>query len=155
MGILFMTQIATPSDLLILGYLNAAFLAVKLGNVSAVTDPIVFNLTPVNYGGYYDRTTGIDTVPMDGLYEFKVQIYCSLNGNVCVYYIIVDGTKMTDTAYTPAGTVIEDLGLSTSVILELAEGQQFWISPDNFSYDVAGSLGRMASWFAGQLLMAY
>ena len=33
-------------------------------------DPIVFNYPVVNTGGYYDPTTGIYTVPLDGTYEF-------------------------------------------------------------------------------------
>ena len=120
-----------------------------------MTDPIVFDLTHVNYGENYDRTTGIYAVPMDGLYEFNVQIYCRLNENTCVHYITVDGTLMTDTPHTSAGAVSEIIGLATTVILELSEGQQVWISPYTHNYDMDGTANGMASWFAGQLLMAY
>ena len=142
------------SILFLLGYLNSAFLATKSGGAGEVTDPIIFDLTPVNYGENYNSTTGIYTVPMNGLYEFNVQIYCWLNGNICVYYITVDGTFMTDTpSAMAAGT--ESVGRATTVILELSEGQQVWISPGTHDYDMTGTLNGMGSWFAGQLLMAY
>ena len=145
------------STLFLLGYLNAAFLATKSGYTTDVTDPIVFDLTPVNYGGYFDSTTGIYTVAMDGLYEFNVQIYCSLKEEICVYYITVDGTRMTDTPSGKAGTVSAtgNIGLATSVILELSKGQQVSISPGDFEYEMDGMNAGMASWFAGQFLVAY
>ena len=143
-------------DVFILGYLNAAFLATKSGGVNEVTDPIVFDVTPVNYGENFDNTTGIYTVPMNGLYEFNVQIYCVLNnGHLCVYYISVDGTLMTDTPSTVVEIVDESVSLTTSVILELSEGQQISISPSTARYNIAGTLNGMGCWFAGQLLMAY
>ena len=45
--------------------------------VSPVLDPIMFDETRINSGGHYDPTTGIYTVPQDGVYEFYVHI---LNG---------------------------------------------------------------------------
>ena len=120
-----------------------------------MTDPIVFDLTPVNYGESYDSTTGIYTVPMNGLYEFSVQIYCILNENSCVYYISVDGILATDTPFALADTPNGRVGVATTVVLELSQGQQVWISPGDFVYDVKGAANGMASWFAGQLLMAY
>ena len=120
----------------ILGYLNTAFLATKSGGTSQATDPIIFDLTPVNYGENYDSATGIYTVSMDGLYEFNIQIYCSLNGDQCVYYISVDGTLTTDTPSALAGTANDVVGVATSVILELSEGQQVWISPGHWEYDI-------------------
>ena len=143
------------SALFLLGYLNSAFLVTKSGGASQVTDPIIFDLTPVNYGENYDSTTGIYTVPMDGLYEFNIQIYCKLDENVCVYYITVDGTYMTDTPSAMTENLNDGVGLATTVILELSEGQQVWISPRSFVYNIVGTASGMASWFAGQLLMAY
>ena len=77
-------------------------------------------MTPVNYGENYDSTTGIYTVPINGLYEFNIQIYCRLNENTCVYYITVDGTQMTDTPFPLSGTINDNdnIGLTTTVILK-------------------------------------
>ena len=41
----------------------------------APTKPIVFNVVPLNLGGHYDVTTGIYTVPVDGIYEFILHIW--------------------------------------------------------------------------------
>ena len=37
---------------------------------------MVFNVAPLNPGGHYDVTSGIYTVPIDGVYEFIVQTLC-------------------------------------------------------------------------------
>ena len=72
------------SILFLLGYLNSAFLATKSGGTGEVTEPIIFDLTPVNYGENYDSTTGIYTVPMvctNSTFRFTVgltEIYVSI-----------------------------------------------------------------------------
>ena len=140
------------------GYLGFAFLASNSdSNVSAVTDPIVFNTIHVNYGENYNGTTGIYTVPVNGLYEFSVQIYCVLDALVeCVFYIAVDGVLTTDTAHTTySGTTLQNRAIATSVILELSEGQQVSITPNDTNYNIVGTLNGMASWFSGHLLFAY
>jgi hypothetical protein len=43
-------------------------------------DTIVFNSEEYDHGGWYDNTTGIATIPADGLYDFKAQSIVS--GNV-------------------------------------------------------------------------
>ena len=53
-------------------------------------DPIVFDHPEHNVGGYYNSTTGIYTVPIDGVYEFIFHI--SAYGDATLgAWLVVDG----------------------------------------------------------------
>ena len=56
-------------------------------------DPIVFNYPVHNTGGHYDPTTGIYTVPLDGIYEiiFRLRAY---NDADCPAWLVVDGEEV-------------------------------------------------------------
>ena len=57
------------------GYGDTSFLASFDYDPDTPGDPIVFNVAPLNPGGHYDITTGIYTVPVDGVYEFMYHIW--------------------------------------------------------------------------------
>ena len=62
---------------------------------------------------------------------------------------------MTDTPSATAAA-IDAVGVATTVILELSKGQQVWISPGTYDYDMTGTTANgIGSWFAGHLLLAY
>ena len=48
------------------------FLAAVSGGAQIPSNPIVFDYSFINHGNHYDNTTGIYTVPIDGIYEFYV-----------------------------------------------------------------------------------
>ena len=56
-------------------------------------DPILFNYPVHNTGGHYDPTTGIYTVPIDGIYQFIVRIYTNADATIGVI-LIVDGDEV-------------------------------------------------------------
>ena len=58
-------------------------------DVGTPGDPIIFNVVPLNPGGYYDVTTGIYTVPLDGVYEFILHIW-SINDAAFGAWIVID-----------------------------------------------------------------
>ena len=47
----------------------------------------------MNPGGHYDNTTGIYTVPIDGIYEFTVQIIV-IEDESLIYYILIDSVRV-------------------------------------------------------------
>ncbi len=75
------------------GYSSTAFLASFTTNTHSPSNPIVFNRDVFNYGGHYDRTTGIYTVPLDGIYEISVFIRGYSDTEIAAY-IVVDNTKV-------------------------------------------------------------
>ena len=76
-----------------LGYADTAFLATFTTDPGVPEGPIVWNETRVNPGGYYDNTTGIYTVPIDGIYEFTVQI-AVIEDESLIYYILIDSVRV-------------------------------------------------------------
>ena len=54
---------------------------------------MVFNHPVLNTGGYYDPTTGIYTIPIDGTYEFVFH-FRSYNDNSAVAWLVVDGVRV-------------------------------------------------------------
>ena len=59
-----------------LGYADTAFLVTIVSEtIFPVPNPITFNETRINLDGHYDNTTGIYTVPLDGIYDFYVHVY--------------------------------------------------------------------------------
>ena len=75
------------------GYVSTVFLAFFDYDPDVPGDPIVFNVAPLNPGGHYDVTTGIYTVPIDGIYEFSLHLLC-LNDNQYLAYLEVDDTRV-------------------------------------------------------------
>ena len=55
--------------------MDTSFLASFDYHPGTQEDPIVFNVAPLNPGGHYDVTTGIYTVPVDGVYEFTLHLW--------------------------------------------------------------------------------
>ena len=76
-----------------IGYVNTSFLATLDYDPGSPANPIVFNVAPLNLGGYYDITTGIYTVPVDGVYEFILHILC-IDDPDCGAYIEVDNVEV-------------------------------------------------------------
>ena len=74
-------------------YAQTIFLATVEGVISPVSDPIVFNEIRLNPGGHYDNTTSIYTVPIDGIYEFNVNLKGQPDGDFGVF-LISEGVEM-------------------------------------------------------------
>ena len=58
------------------------------------SDPIVFNVAVLSPGGHYNATTGIYTVPQDGVYELAGHIW-AVNDEGFDVYIEVDDVRVT------------------------------------------------------------
>ena len=56
-------------------------------------DPIVFNVAHLNPGGHYDITSGIYTVPIDGVYELMLNIR-SIDDAAIGVWIEVDNVQV-------------------------------------------------------------
>ena len=121
-------------------------------------DPILFDEVRINNGENYDPTTGIYTVPVNGFYEFHVQTYVNSDGSLnWAFYIDVDNTRVTDSAHIANGASEDNTSTTTTVILNLIQGQQVSVFP-NSPVTLFGSHvdedDRMNSWFSGRLIMA-
>ena len=75
---------------MLIGYANTSFLATLDYDPGTPGDPIIFNVDPLNPGGHYDATTGIYTVPLDGVYEFMLHILAD-DDQLMQAFIDVDG----------------------------------------------------------------
>ena len=78
---------------MILGYADTTFMATMDYGTHIPANPIVFPVPLQNAGNHYDRTTGIYTAPIDGIYEFIIHIV-SVNDLVIATYLMVDGTQV-------------------------------------------------------------
>ena len=74
-------------------YSGTSFLATFDTDSVTPGDPIVFNYIVHNTGGYYDPTTGIYTVPLDGTYEIIFRIRAENDANVGAW-LVVDGQRV-------------------------------------------------------------
>ena len=126
-------------------------------SISDLTDPMIFDETRINPGGHYDNTTGIFTVPVDGIYEITTHLYNSPDvDNVLSQYLKVDGQNVTYTVHSDYTSEAEErVSLSSTVLLSLTREQQVWVYP-RLTDGVYGSSGPgyMYSWFTGHLISA-
>ena len=118
---------------------------------------MIFDQTRINPGGHYDNTTGIFTVPVNGIYEITSHLYNSPDvDNFSSHYLKVDDQNVTYTVHSDyTSEAVERVSLSSTVLLSLTRGQQVWVYP--FLTDgVYGSSSRgyMYSWFTGHLISA-
>ena len=73
--------------------MDAAFLASFNYDPGTPTDPIVFNVSTLNPGGYCNTSSGNYTVPLDGVYEFMFHIW-GLQDSGYDAYLAVDGVQV-------------------------------------------------------------
>ena len=72
------------------GYSGLSFLATFDVGTLTPTDPIVFNNPVHNSGGHYDPTTGIYTVPQDGIFQFFFRIIAYEDSSTGAFLIVDD-----------------------------------------------------------------
>ena len=80
------------------GYHQTSFLATFSANTLTPTNPIVFDVTRLNPGGHYDNTTGIYTVPLDGIYQVIFHIW-GYDDAVIYPHLVVDGIQVKSFLY--------------------------------------------------------
>ena len=124
--------------------------------ISPVPDPLVFDQARINPGGHYDPTTGIYTVPEDGIYEFYVHI---LNGQETedryAFSLVVDATDVDYTLFDNDADNPDLVSSDSSEMLELSSGQQVSVTPVSVT-EIRGTGGDlMFSWFSGRLTKAF
>ena len=139
----------------ILGYSDTTFFAGIEVDFETPADPIDFDDDRINPGGHYDASTGIYTVPLDGTYEFNVQIesYSDFN-NDWGFWVLVDGIEVTFSRHDASGSTDNDenVSLSSTVLLNLTSGQEVWVKTDvNVLY---GTVVGLNSWFSGHIIYA-
>ncbi len=109
--------------------------------------PIPFNTEEYDYGNNYNPSTGIYTVPYDGLYLIHARVY-SGDGDA-LHSINVDGDEITYTReYDPDWTL---QAASTSITLHLLAGQEVGVDPW-FTGAIIGDPSVMQSSFGMTLL---
>ena len=87
--------------------------------------PIIFDEVKIDNGENYNSSRGIYKVPMDGLYEFYVQIYNSeANEEAWAIFLLVDGNVVTDSAQTLVDGLARAITATSTVMLNLVEGQK-------------------------------
>ena len=136
-------------------YEDIYFLAtISENTVSPVPGPIVFDETRINPGGHYDPTTGIYTVPQDGVYEFYVHI---LNGpntdDRWGFRLVVDDAEIDYTLQIGQVDSPDYISDDSTEMLELSSGQQVSVTPISISTIMGStSADRMYSWFSSRLI---
>ena len=81
----------------ITGYVDTSFLATfDVLQLNITSNPIVFPVAVMNDGGNYDVTSGIYTVPVDGVYEFvfKLEVGECLPYRSIGVHLIVDDNNV-------------------------------------------------------------
>ena len=108
---------------------------------------IIFDREKYDYGNNYNTSTGIYTVPYNGLYLIHARVYGT--DKDAGHSITVDGDAVTYTyGHDPD---YQDQSASTSVVLHLQAGQEVAVNP-SFSGTVYGSTGFMVTSFGATLL---
>ena len=114
----------------------------------------MFNETRLNPGGYYDDTTGIYTVPIDGIYEFNVNVRSQPDSDFGSY-LVPDGVDVAH-ARNADGSGPGVMSCLLVIPVHATVGQQFWVRPFNLDaiYGRVENDGALVSWFAGYLVGA-
>ena len=100
------------------------FTAIATINQMLVTSTIVkFNEVLFNYGGHYNRDTGLFTCPVTGLYLVSVKLE-EYDSNGLRFEVIVDEVTVLD--FSDA-TDVYDLSLSGSTLAECEEGGSIYV----------------------------
>ena len=133
------------NTIIVAGYRSAGFLAYLTSSVPGSTyTPIPFDLEEYDYGDNYDPSTGIYTVPLDGLYLIHARVYGK--NNDADHFIRVDGSIVTYTKRTDPDESFQHA--STTIVLHLLAGQQVAVDPDFYN----NVWGNKASSFGAALL---
>ena len=124
--------------------------------ITPMISRIIFDEGRINPGGHYDTTTGVYTVPLDGIYQFYVQIENDIDDNndwnISLY---VAGVRSTFSRHDASGSSESELvSLSSLVLLHLSAGQQVWVEQDATLNGLYGSdaVDTIFSWFFGRLI---
>ena len=122
--------------------------------VTPVPNPIVFDETRLNPGGHYDNTTGIYTVPTDGIYEFNINVRSQPDSDFGSY-LVRDGVDVAH-ARNADGSGLGYMSTLLVIPIHATVGQQFWVRPYSLDaiYGRVESDGELLSWFAGYLVSA-
>ena len=137
------------------GHADTIFLAtIGAERVTPVPNPIVFSEIRLNPGGHYDETTGIYTIPIDGIYEFNVNVRAQPDHDFGCY-LVRDGV---DVAHVRNSDGSGPGYMSTLLVIPVhaTAGQQFWVRPWDLS-SINGRTdndGELTSWFSGRLIIA-
>ena len=114
----------------------------------------MFTEIRLNPRGHYDDTTGIYTIPIDGIYEFNVNVRAQLDHDFGSY-LVIDGVNVAHARNAGGGGPGY---MSTLLVIPVhaTAGQQFWVHPYSMDsmYGRVESSGELDSWFAGRLLSA-
>ena len=102
-----------------------------------------------DYGNNYNPTTGVYTVPRDGLYVVHARVRG--RDKTASHFIMVNGTRVTYTREHDPDD--EHPSGSTSIILHLLLGQEVTVEP-NFTGTVAGNAAYMSTSFGAILIYA-
>ena len=117
--------------------------------ISPVPAAIIFGWAQITPGGYYDNTTGIFTAPVNGLYEFNVQLR-STDDTFWGFTLFANGD---DRAYTQGRNNLNGASGSSTVIFELLAKWTVSVRPTEIeSLDRFSSMAK--SWFSGKLISA-
>ena len=137
------------------GYGDTLFLAtIGAGIVTQVPNRLVFDEIRLNPGGHYDGTTGIFTAPIDGTYEFNINIRAQPDRDFGLY-LVADGVDVAMSRNADGS----GLGYISSLLVipvHATAGQQFWVR----TYSLGALWGRtnddgeLLSWFSGRLIGA-
>ena len=157
---LFLTSSFTHQKCLWLltGYSDLTFLAgIRASTVTPPSDPIVFDDARINPGEHYDPMTGIYTAPLDGIYEFTVQIESNLESdNDWGFWVNVDGEDTTFTSHDASGSSSSNewVSASSTLLVDLSAGQEVLVVTDLDSMHGSSDDLIMFSWFSGHLISA-
>lgn len=135
------------------GYAETQFLAtIDAQMLTPVPDPILFNETRINPGGHFDTSTGIYTVPLDGVYQFYVNVWGHEDDDFA-FYLEVDEIDVAHGRNNGGGG---NKNAAISVAVHAQAGQQFWVRPSSLdaTYGRTENDDELVSWFSGYLLSA-